>query len=74
MSTTITAGTRVRVKPRNELVRQRCNTVHHLAGVLLEGAIGTVDRVDTRRDHSVVVVFDLWCLERIGRAPGQRTL
>jgi hypothetical protein len=46
MGTSITAGARVRVKPRNELVRQHCPTVHYLAGVPLEGALGTVDRVD----------------------------
>jgi hypothetical protein len=63
MGTSITAGARVRVKPRNELVRQHCPTVHYLAGVPLEGALGTVDRVDQRHgDRPVVVVFDLWCL------------
>jgi hypothetical protein len=62
MTTTITASAHVRVTPRNELVRQRCHAVHYLAGVPLEGAIGMVDRVDGRHgDHSVVVVFDLWC-------------
>jgi hypothetical protein len=37
--------------------------------VPLEGAIGTVDRVDAGRGHPVAVVFDLWCLGWIGRAP-----
>jgi hypothetical protein len=61
MTTTITAGARVRVKPPNELVRHRCHAVHSLAGVPLEGAVGQVDRIDTDRDYPVVVLFDLWC-------------
>ena len=50
-------GDRVRVAiPRNE----PCH-LHSLSTVPVLGAIGTVDRVDTRLgEHGVVVEFDLW--------------
>jgi hypothetical protein len=44
------------VKPQKALVRRRFDTVHYLAGVPLDGAIGRVDRVDQGRDHPVS-----WC-------------
>ena len=59
MDAPIRAGDRVRVAiPRT----QPCH-LHSIETVPVQGAIGTVDRVDERLgEHSVVVVFDLWHL------------
>jgi hypothetical protein len=53
----VTPGARMRVA----IPRDKPCTLHLVESIPIQGAIGTVDRVDeSLGTHCIVVVFDLW--------------
>ena len=69
MSPKIRPGARVRVVSASELVRQGCHHKHYLHGVVLDGAVGVVDRIDPRYGkHRVVAEFPTVTTQPFGTA------